>query len=109
MAVLRLKVGLSHTKGRGSQPKRWQTPPEEHSQVTDLAEVPDIQQFEVVFEVTHPMPARYHVVKPSQEYAYRKYILRGSVFFLSWKTPAVLIFFGSLWPLTTQMPPPPPP
>jgi hypothetical protein len=32
-AVLRLKVGLSHTRGRGSQPKRWQTPPEESSAV----------------------------------------------------------------------------
>jgi hypothetical protein len=32
-AVLRVKVGSSHTRGRGSQPKRWQTPPEESSTV----------------------------------------------------------------------------
>jgi hypothetical protein len=53
MAVLRLKVGLSHTRGRGFHSKRWKTP---------FVEVPDVQ-FEVIFEIIHPMSARYSAAK----------------------------------------------
>jgi hypothetical protein len=60
-----------------------------------LAGVPDIQ-FEVVFEMIHPMSAWYMIVKPSQkfEFAYRKYIFEGVCVFFSWKNSAVLIFLG---------------
>ena len=61
MAVLRLKVGLSHTGGRGFRPKRWQTPWGKRLP-QPFAEVPDIQ-FEVVFEITHPISARYSEAK----------------------------------------------
>ena len=91
MAVLRLKVGLSHTRGWGFHPKRWQTPWGKRLP-QPFVEVPDIQ-FEVFFEITHPMSARYTVVKQSQKFAYRKYIFEGFFFIL--EKFGCVEFFGS--------------
>jgi hypothetical protein len=49
MTGLRLKVELSHTRGRGFHSKRWQTPwkrlPQPFFEASDI-------QFEVVFEIS---------------------------------------------------------